>query len=199
MDWKLRSSTTRGSWLDGTVLCERSQTGNNNDYGDSSTLSTPYNVSSSSSRSSIPEPGPVAGNMANRVGTGNIVTHHARAFRVEAARSAPCSPSVAHKSTRWTVTAVTLHPIVLSCRSWRSAQRTWVPSINTLSIRDVRNPLYCHIELLGPVVSLRNQKSDVQYQSALVMLRGTTCDSLFEEFITPGVHLQESGKSYAIV
>ena len=64
-----------------------------------------------------------------------------------------------------------------------------------MSVRSIsypRYPLYRHTELLGVVVSLRNQEGDIQYQSALVMLRGATGNSLLEELITPGVHLQDS-------
>jgi len=50
----------RGSWLDGTVLCEQCQPGDNGVYGDPSTLSTPYNASPRSSVSSIPGPDSVA-------------------------------------------------------------------------------------------------------------------------------------------
>ena len=93
--------------------------------------------------------------------------------------------------------AVIPHPIVLSCRSWQSAQRTWVSSVRALSIWPAfKNSLYCHAELFGLVVSLCNQKGDIQDQSALTALRGTTRDSSLEELITPGVHLQKSDKLY---
>ena len=125
---------TRGSWFDGTVLCERNQPENNSNCRESSTLRTPYNVSSRSSTSSIPELCPAASGLRNRTELDNLVTHHARASRVKAARSAPYYPSVAHKSTKWKAMVVVPHPIVLSCRSWQSAQRTWIPSASALSI-----------------------------------------------------------------
>ena len=142
--------------------------------------------------SSIPEPDPVVTGLTDRARAGNLTTHHVQAFRAKVAHSAPRFPSVAHKSTRWKVMAVTLHPIAPSCRSWRSVQRTWISLVSVRSICYPRNPLYRHTELLGVVVSLRNQEGDIQYQSALVMLRGATGNSLLEELITPGVHLQDS-------
>ena len=114
----------RGSWLDGTVLCEQSQLGGNGDYGNINTLSTPYNASPRSSMSSIPGPDSVARKLTNEMGVAGPVPYRAQAFRAKAARSAPRFLSVAHKSTRWTAMAATPHPIVLSCTSWQSAQRT---------------------------------------------------------------------------
>jgi len=132
--------------------------------------------------------------LTNGTGVVGPVPYHAQASRAKAARSAPHFPSVARKSTRWTAMAVTPHPIFLSCRSWQSAQRIWISPVSVRSFRHPGNLLYRHAELLGLVVSLCNQESDIQYQPALVMLGSASGDSLLEELITPGVHLQGSGE-----
>lgn len=189
----------RGSWFDGTVLCEQSQLGDNGGYGDPSTLSTPYNASPRSSMSSIPEPGSVRGMLTNETEASGHVSYRAQAFRAKVVHSTPHFPSVAHKSTRWTAGAVTPHPIVLSYTSWRSAQRTWISSVSVHSVRHPRSLLYRHIEPLGLVVGLRDQEGDIQYQPALVVLGGAARDPLLEEFITPGVHLQESDELQVVI
>jgi len=64
-----------------------------------------------------------------------------------------------------------------------------------VSVRSIQHPrdlLYRHTELFGLVIGLRNQEGDIQYQPALVVLGGAARNPLLEEFITPGVHLQES-------
>ena len=64
--------------------------------------------------------------------------------------------------------------------------------MSVCSIWHPKTLLYRHTELLGIVVSLRNQEGDIEYLPPLVVLGGTAGDSLLEELITPGVHLEES-------
>lgn len=116
---------------------KKGQPENDRDYRDSITLSTPYNVSSRSSLSSIPEPGPVASGSTNGMKMGDLFTHHALAFRARVARSTPCFLSVAHRSTRWKAKAVTLRPIVPFYKFWQSVRRTWFARISTLPIRSL--------------------------------------------------------------